>query len=618
MNKKIPTGALVVYKGKPAIVIFEGEKIEIELEGSRLNVRHKDIALIHPGPIKTLKDLIPAKRYFSANDIETAWEILAGEKTDIPELAELISGDFNPVSAWAAWELVQEGYYFRGESPDSITAGSHEEVLKRKEIQEEKEAEEKRWVGFIERASQRNLAPEDSFYLQEVEDLAMGKRYNSRVMKTLGKEERPESAHAFLLDTGYWDATINPHPDRLGLNLSLPQAGLPELGDEDRRDLTHLSAFAIDDEGSQDPDDAISLEGEWKIWVHTADAAVLAPPDSPADIEARSRGTNLYLPETTVPMLPPKAARLLGMGLEEISPALSFGIELNQKGEIEDVEVVPSWVKVKRLSYEVAATQMTNQPFSRLYEIGDIYLKRRRQNGAVSIDLPEVKVRVSDGLVSFIPIPALPSRTLVREAMVMAGEAAALFALNNGIPVPFAVQPPSAVSEAYNSPPEPDDLAGMYALRRIQNRGRVSSHPAPHAGLGLSYYTRVTSPLRRYLDLTAHQQLRLFLHGYPVLEEQVMVARVGESEALTSSAARAENLSRRHWTLVHFLLNPDWQGEGVIVEKRNSQVRLIIPELGFEAQTAVRGDLPLNTRIKVSVKSVNLPELEATIHTELG
>jgi exoribonuclease II len=617
-DQSLQTGSLIVYKGSPGIILYAGEKIEIGLEDSRISVRPKDVVLIHPGPIKGLHELDTPGTNISKTDIETAWEILAGEKTNLAELAELISGEFTPISAWAAWKLVRESTYFRGDNPDSILAYSEDEVNKRRDDRLAKEAEENRWRDFISRITERFFLPEDAKYFGEIEDLALGHRDKSRVLNTLGIEERPEAAHAFLLKTGFWDEKINPYPSRLGLDLTIPEFDLPKLRDEDRQDLTHLPAYAIDDEDSLDPDDAISLEGDWKIWVHVADAAVLAPPGSPGDIEARSRGTNLYLPELTVPMLPPETARRLGMGLQDISPALSFGIELNQMGEIQAVEIIPSWVRATRMNYGEASDKLAGHPLSRLYEIAKIYRGRRLASGAVSINLPEVKVRVVGGNVSIFPVLPLPSRTLVSEAMVMAGEAAAVYALQHDIPIPFASQPPAPNPEALSTSPESEDMAGMFVLRRLQNRARVSSHPAPHTGLGLPVYTRVTSPLRRYLDLAAHQQLRLFLLGQAPLDQQEVLARVGESEAITGSAARAENLSRRHWTLVYFLHNPDWRGEGVLVEKRGSQGRVIIPELGFEAQTTIRGNPALNTRIKLALKGVDLPELEAAFHSVLG
>jgi exoribonuclease II len=617
-EQPIKSGALVLYKNRPARVLSTGDKFEIELVEDHLLVRPKDVLLLHPGPVSSLKGLPGVNKPFRTGEVETAWELLAGGETNLEELSELVYGEFTPESAWAAWGIVNEGLYFRGENPDKITASTEEEVHKRIESRQQQAAEEKRWNKFLERVNLGKWEQEDIPYLLEVEGLALGQRSGSRVLQALGRSEHPEDAHAFLLAVGYWDAAFNPHPTRLGMNLSPPQAELGELDEENRRDLTHLESYAIDDEGSQDPDDAVGIEGEWKVWVHVADAASLVPPGSQADAEARSRGTNLYLPETTIPMLPTEAARRLGMGLNDVSPALSFGIQVDANGSISDVEVFPSWVRVQRMSYEEASKQMDAPTLSRLYEIAKIYQARRNRSGAISINLPEVKMRVEDGYVHFTPIPDLPSRTLVREAMVLAGEAAALFALRHDIPVPFAAQPASAASEAAAAPPEEGDLAGMYALRRVQSRGQVSSHPAPHTGLGLPFYTRVTSPLRRYLDLVAHQQLRLFLRDQPLMSQQEVLERVGESESITGSAVRSEFLSRRHWTLVYFLNNPGWKGEGVMVEIRSSQARLILPELGFETYTSVRGKPPLNARMLVSIQGVNLPGLEVSIRAELG
>ena len=74
----------------------------------------------------------------------------------------------------------------------------------------------------------------------------------------------------------------------------------------DRLDLTYMDAFAIDDEGNQDPDDALGFH-DGKLWVHIADSSWLIPAGTEADKEARGRAANLYLPETTIPMLPPEA-----------------------------------------------------------------------------------------------------------------------------------------------------------------------------------------------------------------------------------------------------------------------------------------------------------------------
>lgn len=249
-------GSLVLYKHNPARVASVGaKKLTIALEdGETLRVRPKDVTLLHPGPLESLDELRPQE-----GEVKTAWELLSGRTTSLAELAELAYGANTPSTAWAAWQVVADGLYFEG-SPEGVVARLPEEVAREKAAREARAAERRAWEAFLERAHSGKIAPEDERYLREVESLALGRTEESRVLRELGRSESPENAHALLLELGYWDHTVVPYPERLGLPTSAPTVPLHDLPDEDRADLTHLPAFAIDDEGSQDPDDAISLE----------------------------------------------------------------------------------------------------------------------------------------------------------------------------------------------------------------------------------------------------------------------------------------------------------------------------------------------------------------------
>ena len=366
-----------------------------------------------------------------------------------------------------------------------------------------------------------------------------------------------------------------------------------------------MRAFAIDDEGNQDPDDALSLEGE-RLWVHVADVAALIAPDSPADIEARARGANLYLPEGIAPMLPPRATQMLGLGLAEISPALSFGLDLNPAGEATGLEITPSWVRVERLTYEQVESRLEEEPFKRLHCLALANGERRQARGAISIDWPEVKVRVEGGIVRITPLTPLKSRELVAEAMLMAGAAAARFALDRLIPFPFSTQEPPA-----ESGPFPDGLAGAFARRRTLRRSQLKSVHGLHAGLGLEAYAQATSPLRRYLDLVVHQQLRACLCGGKILGAGELLERVGAAQAITGAVRQAERQSIRHWTLVYLREKPGSRWEGILVDKRERRATLVIPELGLEVGVSLPRDLPLNAAVQLELISVDLPRLEA-------
>jgi exoribonuclease-2 len=596
--------SLVLYKNRPARVLQTGERLEIEVEGGKpLKVRAKDITLLHPGPIDGLGDLQPQE-----GDIETAWELLAGSTTNLAELTELAYGDYTPAAAWDAWQLVSDGLYFRG-TPDAIEARTEDDVERERAARAARVAEKQAWEAFLDRLRTGATVPEDERYLKELDDRALGTRPDSRILRELGSSDRPEKAHALLLKLNRWDYRVNPYPQRASIITTPPAVELPSLPDEKRRDLTHLPAFAIDDEGNRDPDDALSLEGS-RLWVHVADVAALVTPDSPADLEARARGANLYLPELTVTMLPLEATRQLGLGLADVSPALSFGLDLSDDGTLQDVEVVPSWVRVTRLTYAEVNDRLEEEPFMELYRLARLSEERRRENDAVFIELPEVKISVEDGQVSIQPLPPLPSRMLVTEAMVMAGEAVARFAVERGLPFPFTTQVPP---DSYE---RPESLADMFAVRRTLKRSQQTSIPAPHAGLGLDVYARATSPLRRYLDLVVHQQLRAYLRGEETLGEQDVLERVGAAEAVTGSARLAERQARRHWTLVYLLQHPEWRGEGVVVERRGARSTVLIPALSLEVQMPLGEDIPLDTTVSLISTGVNLTELEASFRVE--
>tara|TARA_Y100000588_G_scaffold372457_1_gene445036 strand:- start:169 stop:1998 length:1830 start_codon:yes stop_codon:yes gene_type:complete len=595
-------GNLVLYKNRPARVAQAGDKLEIEIAGGKTQkVRSKDVALLHPGPVQSANLQPPAEA-----EIETAWELLVGGRTTLAELAELAYGSYTPATAWAAWQWVADGLYFSG-PPEEIVALDATEVENERQKRAHKAAKEEAWAAFLQRLQAGHTQPEDQRYLKEIEDLACGRTAKSRALDALGRAENPENAHALLLSIGHWDHAIVPYPQRLNQTTTAPAADLPQLPEETRLDLTHLASFAIDDEGNRDPDDALSLDGN-RLWVHVADVAALVTPDSAADLEARARGANLYLPDVTVPMLPPQATELLGLGLNEVSPALSFGLDLDAEGQIAHVEIAPSWVRVERLTYAQADARLEETPLQQLCQLAENIQGNRWANDATFIEWPEVKIRVEDGQVHIAPLPPLRSRDLVTEAMLLTGQAAARFAIERQIPIPFTTQDP---------PVERDDfivdegLAGMFARRRTFKPSQLRTAPGPHAGLGLDEYARATSPLRRYLDLVVHQQLRAFVLDQNLLDDQQILERVGAAETVAAGVRHTERLCRQHWTLVYLMQQPNWSGEAVLVDVRGRRGQVVIPTLALEESIHLDADLPLNSIIPLRLEGINLPHLSA-------
>lgn len=589
--------SLVLYKIRPARVLALGEKIEIELEGGQIKrVRPKDIRLLHPGPLHSLTELDARE-----GELAEAWELLEGSDTNLAELAELMFDEHSPATAWAAWQQVAEGLYFEG-TPEVIRVRTRGEVERDRAEREAKATAERDWSEFLERMKRARPAPQDTERLQEVVRLALGETTASRILKALGHQETAQNAHRALVQTGYWPADFNPHPGRNRLPEMDPDLPVPEVPPEERLDLTHLPAYAIDDEGNQDPDDALSLDGD-RIWVHVADVATLVAPDSAMDREARARGSNQYMPERTVNMLPAAVTERLGLGLQPISPALSFGFECDESGELTDIDVRTTLIRTERLSYESAEQRLAEPPFAQLEALAERFRARRKAQNATTLDLPEVSVRVRDGEVIIRSLPKLRSRALVMDAMLMAGEAAARFCLEREIPISFATQP------APDTIDQPAGLAAMHAYRRRFKPTRLVGEPAPHFGLGLTYYTRATSPLRRYSDLLVHQQIRAWLSGNEPLDAQQVAKRIAEAETAAVAVRRAERLSNQHWKLVYLRANPQWQGEGILVDKGEHKAVVLIPELALETRVRLRRDSELDAGVRLRPREIDLPAL---------
>jgi exoribonuclease-2 len=657
---------LVAYKAKPAVITAIGDKIDISvLGGEKLRVREKDIELIHPGPLDASANALAAATEPLGGELRDAWELLgagAGPAfLTLKELAELVYGDYSPRTAWAAYSVLREGVYFAG-SPGAISPcdAAAVEAAEQKRDGKLRDAREREEFLLRIRANALILPkPEDSpdyqaagrcadppgggptdlRFLQDVEALAYGKSSKSRTLKDLDRPETPEEAHRLLLSWGVWTPWVNPHPSRFGVSSVSAKESVPPPPAEDRADLTFLRSYAIDNAYSADPDDAVAVEGpdpqgRYILYVHVADPAASALPGSPADLEARGRGATLYLPEGPARMLAEEALARFVLGPAGalsplpacerpagISPALSFRLSLLPGGEPENIEIFPSMVKVTRLSYEeadlMAAARAdaggcpdTASDLVALAGLGEANTARRVKAGAVMIGLPEahIAVDIPERRITVEPNAPGVAAAMVRECMLLAGEAAARWASSRALPFPYVCQ------EAGDLPGNPlPGPAGSWQLRRCMRSRTLSARPGPHAGLGLAEYTQVTSPLRRYTDLLTHQQIRAVLgtgaySGRAPLSEDELLPALAAGEAASAATVHAERASRSHWLAVYLSGMKDSQWEAIVLEKKGGFAAVIIPALGLETQVSLKDGMELNNLAKITLVSVKIPQ----------
>lgn len=615
---KLTEKSLVIFKNQPAIITgMDADKIEIETPSGKKKVREKDIDFLHRGPVKSLALVLETA--LPPGDIMEAWDFFSGETPTFSEIAELVWGDFAAEAAWSVWTAITSSPWFIATVPSEPvqlrTREDAEAIIRKHDARKNEENEREAFRLRLAASLKGGVACEngidlasDAKYLQDVEALALSKTDKSRTLKDSGLPETPQAAHRVLLSTDYWPLWKNPWPSRHGHTLQTSSVPVTPPDDSDERlDLTALESFAIDNEWSTDPDDAVSVDGD-KLWVHIADPAATVTPDSPADRDARSRGSTLYIPEGAARMLEDKALDYFALGLSPVSRALSFGITFTDTGSIDEIEIRRTRISVRRLTYSEAGKLRDTPSLSKLFAIAERNIKRRRAAGAVFIDLPEVHISMSMGTdgkpeVSFTSIEAESAADMVREMMLLAGEGVARFAFRNKIPFQYVSQ------ETPEIPKElPEGLAGEYRKRRSMKSRKVGTIPADHAGLGLGMYSQVTSPLRRYGDLVAHQQLHLFLDGKPLLDTDDMLTRIAQGDSASRECTFAERESNMHWMLVHLSLHPDWTGDAILVEKNGTQGTILIPEFAQESKITLSGDSGLGDTIRVRCGNINIPE----------
>lgn len=622
----IQKNTLVLYKKSCAIVTdFDGEKIVIRFQASdkksfqTQKVREKDIVLLSKTPASSLEVALEWKDEKIADSIKEAAELLESdeETKNSPisffDLCDIIKPDAKADEAWFLYDSLIKSLEFSLESISSAGVSSDDQrpifVLRNqdemdaiKQKQYEKEHEAELHDAFMARLKKLKIdLPNDAKYMAEIENVALGKTEKSKIMAELNISQTPEKAHKLLLQTHFWDITRNPYPTRFNLSMNSAHLELGEMPKEERLEVSGTS-FAIDAEWSPDPDDAVQFDGKY-FWVHIADPASFVMPDSPIDKMASNRGSTLYIPEGAFRMLSETCLSDYALGLKEKSFALSFRLLLNEDASIVECKVFKTIINVKRLTYKEATEKKESPELKPLFEMARKNTARRKKAGANEINMGEVHINIEKETkkVEIFPIEHFEADDMVKEMMLLAGEGAAHFAYENKIPFPYISQESPLIPEKLA-----DGLAGQFQLLKCMKKRNVGVTPAMHCSLGLAFYSQVTSPLRRYADLIAHEQLRAFLDGRRLIDKDAMMMKISAGDVATVACKKASRLSETHWKLIYLLQNPDWMGEAICIENRGPETVLFVPTLAM--QTIIKGQkLKLNEKITVKASNIDIP-----------
>lgn len=405
--------------------------------------------------------------------------------------------------------------------------------------------------------------PGDAVELKIVDYPRHGVPLKAQVTRVLGNGGSAQVQLRALLD-GHGIREDFPE-DALAEAESLPGA----VREEDlagRFDARGLSAFTIDGEDAKDFDDAVSLEktedGAWELGVHIADVSYYVRRGGAIDREALARGTSVYLPGLTVPMLP----EALCNGLCSLRPdvdrlTLSVFLRL-QDGAVVSHRLTPAVIHSRaRLTYtqvnrlfagqENQVPEALHQTLFDMLSLSKTLRRAREERGAIDFELsePQFVLDASGEPVDVRPRQRGEAERLIEDFMLAANEQVARIARERDIPFLYRV----------HEDPDPDrlhtlevflanlghptylggkvppavlrrlllDTAGLpeseiirHVMLRSLKKACYSESPQGHYGLAAPDYCHFTSPIRRYPDLTVHRMLRRMLAGDPSLAAQ--------------------------------------------------------------------------------------------------
>ncbi|MFO7630207.1 MAG: ribonuclease catalytic domain-containing protein, partial [Prochlorococcaceae cyanobacterium] len=519
-----------------------------------------------------------------------AWLLLleSGEPVAIADFTDLVCGGTQPAQLAACWLTLVGGQSWFRLRQGQIEARSAAELRNLRRERRRKaliEQQERAWLELLRRRQPlepASLSPDHRQRLEQLKQLAGGGIELAELaaplrqsLATLHLGSDHGALRHLLVELGQWDPhqllSLAGTPWSTGFSaaqeaeacrlLALHAAPLP--GDEARLDLSGQRCVTIDDDDTRDIDDGLALErrgdGALRLWIHVADPDRLIEAGSPLDLEARRRGSSLYLARGNQPMFPESlSAGPLSLRQGVRSAAWSTWVELSGDGAIAAYGIGRSWVQPTfRLSYADADDLIDLAPPEEP-DLADLerLLQRRRSwrvaQGALLLDLPEGRIRCRDGEPLLEISEPSPSRHLVAEAMILAGAAAASFGIEHGLALPYRSQPPAELPPAAELQALPEGAVRFAAIKRCLSRGLMGTQPSPHFSLGLPAYVQATSPIRRYGDLLVQRQIGAQLSEGPLLAEPEVQALIEEFDGAVREGIGISREDQRHWQQVWF------------------------------------------------------------------
>lgn len=331
-----------------------------------------------------------------------------------------------------------------------------------------------------------------------------------------------------------------------------------------RIDLRNEIIFTIDGKDAKDLDDAISIqkiENGWKLGVHIADVSHYVKFNTPLDREALSRGTSVYFADRVIPMLPTELSNgVCSLNANEDKLTFSCIMNIDNKGNLISYEFKKSIINSKVRGVYSEINSIINKTASKSImskyniildsikegiNLSNLLIKKSNQRGTVDLESSESKFELDKNgvCINISKREQGQSEKMIEQFMIMANQAAAIYARNSIVPFVYRVHESpdpeklKILSDLCNAlginsrrireGVKTSDFANLlnqakelstkkilsHQILRTMSKAKYSTNPIGHFGLSLKDYCHFTSPIRRYPDTAIHRILSDLVKG---------------------------------------------------------------------------------------------------------
>lgn len=377
----------------------------------------------------------------------------------------------------------------------------------------------------------------------------------------------------------------------------------------------------------------------WIVYVAIANPGLYVSKDSRLDKEAFARGSSAYLLGGSLPMFPTQLSHdIFSLVPDEDRPALICQMTVSETGEISEYDFYNAIIKSHhKLSYQQASDtvqndqnndsdqtestqkildESTKQLLCDLYAFSNSRLSYRQKHAVVQQDNTDyVYLLDKSGHIESVDVKqSTLAHRIVEEAMLAtncsAGEFLAkhaehcqpLFTTHTGFKTERLHEIEQLVKKdfpdvSYDKITDLDgyiafiqtlaakteteeDSALIPSLRRLLRPAELTTVAGPHFGLGFSHYAMVTSPIRRYQDLTNHRAIQKVIDHLQNETSSDKNSSAIDEKDLQNNISHIRQASRQldQWLLCEYLqkhLKETFTAKVAAVSNQGLAVRLV-------------------------------------------